>query len=267
MIEVTIRGIGLCAPGLADWATARSALAASAPEVGGRFDPPAPDVLPSAERRRASLSVRLAIAVAQQAVAEARIDPTTLASVFVSTDSDGDILHHICETLASPRPEISPTRFHNSVHNAASGYWTIAVHSQAPANMVTGTDEVFGAGLLEAALQAKVEARDVLLVAYDVPMPPPLLALHPVAAAGGLALVLAPGATSPGVARLQLEIAPAGVSAISTMPEPGMEPLRLANPMGRAMPLLTAIARRETRSVVLGLNAENVLRIQVDAAR
>jgi hypothetical protein len=46
-----------------------------------------------------------------------------------------------------------------------------------------------------------------------------------------------------------------------------MEALRLANPVGRAIPMLTAIARREARSVVLGLNAENVLRVQVDAAR
>ncbi|MGB8436994.1 MAG: beta-ketoacyl synthase chain length factor, partial [Burkholderiales bacterium] len=191
----------------------------------------------------------------------------TLASVFVSTDSDGDILHHICEALASPRPEISPTRFHNSVHNAASGYWSIAVHSHAPANMVTGTDEVFGSGLLEAALQAMIEARDVLLVAYDVPMPPPLLALHPVSASGGLALILAPGATSPGIARLRLEVTPAAVASVSRMQGPGMEALRLANPVGRAMPVLSAIARRESRSVVLGLNTENALRIQIDAAR
>jgi hypothetical protein len=266
VIEVTIRGIGFFAAGLSDWRAARALFAESAPYVGGKFELPAPDILPSAERRRASLSVRLAIAVAQQAVADAEIDPTTLASVFVSTDSDGDILHHICETLAGPRPEISPTRFHNSVHNAASGYWTIAIHSHAPSNMVTGTDEVFGTGLLEAALQAKVETRNVLLVAYDVPNPPPLLSLHPVAA-GGLALILAPGRTAPGVARLRLEVAPAAVASVSKMPNPGMEALRLANPMGRAMPILTAIARHESKSVVLGLNSKNALCIQVDAAR
>jgi len=66
---------------------------------------------------------------------------------------------------------------------------------------------------------------------------------------------------------LQLEIAPAGSATTTTMPDPGMEALRLANPMGRAMPLLTAIARHESRGVMLGLNAENSLRIHVDAAR
>jgi hypothetical protein len=267
MIAVSIRGIGFCAPGLDDWPAARSVLAGTAAYAGGRFDPPAPDALPSAERRRASVSVRLAIAVAQQAVAQAGVDPRTLASVFVSTDCDGDILHHICQALASPHPEISPTRFHNSVHNAASGYWTIAVQSRAPANMVTGTDEVFGAGLLEAAVQANVEARSVLLVAYDVPMPPPLLAMHPIAAAGGLALALAPEEGERDIARLRLEIVTGAAAADSKMPDRRLEALRLANPAGRALPLLTSVARRESRDVLLGLNAENALRIQIDAAR
>jgi len=267
MIAVAIRGIGFIAPGLADWPAARSVLAETAAYAGGTFDPPAPDGLPSAERRRASLSTRLAIAVAQQAVAQSGVDPATLASVFVSTDSDGGILHHICQALASPHPEISPTRFHNSVHNAASGYWTIAVQSNAPANLVTGTDEVFGAGLLEAAVQASVESRNVLLVAYDVPAPPPLLALHPVAAAGGLALLLAPDAAARDVATLRLEVMPAGKANVSKMPDATLEALRLANPVGRAIPLLAPIARGESRSVVLDLNAENALRVQVDAAR
>ncbi len=266
MIEVTIRGIGFAAPGLDDWPAARSVLAGASEYAGGAFNLSSPDVLPSAERRRASPSVRLAIAVAQQAVAQANIDPATLASVFVSTDSDGDVLHHICLALASPHPEISPTRFHNSVHNTASGYWTIAVQSRAPASMVTGTDDVFGAGLLEAAVQAKSEARNVLLVAYDVPMPPPLLAMHPIAAPGGLALLLAPGKGAHDIARLGLEIAPGAAAAGAKMPERRLEALRLANPIGRAIPLLVPIARGESRSVVLDLNASNALRVRVDAA-
>jgi Beta-ketoacyl synthase, N-terminal domain len=267
MIDVSIRGIGFIVPGLADWPAAERLLAGSAVYAGGPLDPPAPDALPSAERRRASLSVRLAIACAQQAVAMADLDPATLASVFVSTDSVGEILHDICRALACPRPEISPTRFHNSVHNVASGYWTIAVHCRAPANMVTGTDEVFGGGLLEAAVQAKVEARDVLLVAYDVPMPPPLLALHPVAASGGLALALTPQRTPGDFARLRIELVGAATTAISRMREPELEALRLANPVGRALPLLASIARRESGSIALGLNAGNALRVQIDVPR
>jgi len=267
MIAVAIRGIGFAVPGLADWSAAQRVLTGAAAYSGGKFDLPAPAALPSAERRRAGLPIRLAIAVAEQATAGSGIDPATLASVFVSTDGDGEILHHICLALAGREPEISPTRFHNSVHNAASGYWTIAVQSRAPAGMVTGTDDIFGAGLLEASVQANVEARPVLLVAYDVPMPPPLLAIHPVAAPGGLALLLSPEASSGDVARLKLEVVSGTATPASTMSERNLEALRCATPVGRALPVLTAIAQRESRSVVLTLNAENALRVAVDAAR
>ena len=267
MIDVAIRGIGFCTPGLDDWPAAREVLAGAAPYAGGRFEPPAPDALPSAERRRASVSIRLALAVAQQAVSQADFDPATLASVFVSTDSDGEILHHICQALTTPRPEISPTRFHNSVHNAASGYWTIAVQCRAPANMVTGTDEVFAAGLLEAAVQATVETCSVLLVAYDVPMPPPLLAIHPVAAPGGLALLLTPGTAPGAVATLRLEVRSGAVATETVLRDRRLEALRLANPVGRAIPVLAPIARGESASAVLALNASNALHVRIDAAR
>jgi hypothetical protein len=265
MIEVSIRGIGFIVPGLPDWQATQRVLAGTDAYSGGPLDPPAPDALPSAERRRASLPVRLAIAAAQQAVAAADLDPATLASVFASVDNDGETLHHICHALASTHPEISPTRFHNSVHNAASGYWTIAIHSRAPASMVTGADDVFGAALLEAAVQAHVEARNVLLVAYDVPMPPPLHALHPVATSASLALALAPDRSGRDAARLRIELVRA--TDLSRMADRALEALRLANPVGRALPLLASVARGETGSVVLGLNADNALRVQIDAAR
>jgi hypothetical protein len=265
MTEVSIRGIGFIMPGIEDWRVATRVLAGSVAYSGGSLEAPAPAVLPSAERRRASLPVRLAIAAAQQAVAAADLDPATLASVFASADNDGETLHHICHSLASPHPEISPTRFHNSVHNAASGYWTIAIHSRAPANMVAGADDVFGASLLEAAVQASVEARSVLLVAYDVPMPPPLHALHPVAASGSLALALAPDRSRRDAATLRVDLVRA--TDVSRMADQALEALRLANPVGRALPLLAAIARGETASVVLGLNADTALRVQIDAAR
>jgi Beta-ketoacyl synthase, N-terminal domain len=265
MTEVSIRGIGFVMPGIGDWRVATRVLAGSDAYSGGPLEAPAPDALPSAERRRASLSVKLAIAAAQQAVAAADLDPAKLASVFASADNDGQTLHHICHSLASPHPEISPTRFHNSVHNAASGYWTIAIHSRAPASMVTGADDVFGAGLLEAAVQASVEARSVLLVAYDVPMPPPLHALHPVAASGSVALALAPGRSRRDTARLRIEVVRA--TAVSRMTDRALESLRLANPAGRALPLLAPIARGEAASVVLGLNADTALRVEIDAAR
>ena len=56
------------------------------------------------------------------------------AVVFASGDADGENLHHILESLATPEHEVSPTRFHNSVHNAAAGYWNIATGARTPAH-------------------------------------------------------------------------------------------------------------------------------------
>ena len=43
---------------------------------------------------------------------------------------NGQVIHEICEALATDEREVSPTRFHNSVHNASAGYWGIATRSQ-----------------------------------------------------------------------------------------------------------------------------------------
>ena len=53
-------------------------------------------------------------------------DPATLPSVFTSAHGDLAVNDYMCATLATQPTAISPTRFHNSVHNAAAGYWTIA---------------------------------------------------------------------------------------------------------------------------------------------
>jgi len=82
-----------------------------------------------------------------------------------------------CKTLASDDRSISPTRFHNSVHNAPAGYWGIASGAMTPATVLCAHDASFGAGLLEALTQLAVdgslgfERGGTLLIAYDMPIP------------------------------------------------------------------------------------------------
>jgi hypothetical protein len=83
-------------------------------------------LLPPNERRRAPDTVALALQVAQTACANARRDPALLPTVFASTYGDMAITDYMCGTLAKTPTMLSPTRFHNSVHNAAAGYWSIA---------------------------------------------------------------------------------------------------------------------------------------------
>ena len=191
------------------------------------------NLLPPAERRRCAPSVAWALAVAQEAVTHSGLDASAFAVVFVSSDGDGDIVHRLCTALATPAAEVSPTDFHNSVHNAATGYWSIGAHSSAPSTALCAYDNSFAAGLLEAACQIATEKRPVLLVAVDLPYPPPLAAHRPVRHGFATALALEPGKG------LDISVEPHG-SATPLPPElEGFE----GNAVAACLPLLAALAR------------------------
>jgi hypothetical protein len=183
---------------LEGWTNSVAVLAGRTPYVRQSTAVPIPEGLPPAERRRIGLVVKLALGVGLQAISTAGVAPDNLPTVFASSGGDGENCHEICQALANDEKLISPTRFHNSVHNAAAGYWSIATRSKAASNALCAFDWSFAAGLLEAVTQVVVDRTRVLLVAYDVPYPQPLFAKRPIPEAFGVAFVLAPADGSPG---------------------------------------------------------------------
>ena len=151
-LSAYVDGVGLIGPGLANWTLGKAILAGEATYVEQCALLPAADTLPSAERRRVGRVVRLALAIGYEAASAAGQDTASLATVFASSGGDGDICHQICQMLATGDRQISPTRFHNSVHNAPAGYWGIATGARAPSTSLCAYDGSFGAGLLEALL-------------------------------------------------------------------------------------------------------------------
>ena len=121
-----IDGIAFWAPTLPGWDAARAAFRGEREPLATPAKRPAPEILAPAERRRAPDTVALALEVAAAAVRESGLDAATLPSIFTSAHGDLAINDYMCTTLASAPTLISPTKFHNSVHNAAAGYWTIA---------------------------------------------------------------------------------------------------------------------------------------------
>ena len=256
-LTVWVQGIGLLGPGLISWPAARDVLRGAAPHVSRPTELPPPARLPPAERRRAGPAVKLALAVADEAVAQARVDAAALATVFTSSSGEGVNCHLLCETLATPAPVVSPTRFTNSVHNAASGCWHIAVASQATSTSLCAFDASFGAGLIEAATCVATSGAPVLLVASDSPYPEPLHATRPLPDHFGLALLLVPAETEHSLAALTITLtlsngaaAPADSAAISRCEDASLEALRRAIPAAAALPLLVALARGEAPQCV-----------------
>lgn len=257
-------GVGLLGPGLDNWAAAQPVLAGSAPYAPRPTVPPPPQSLPPAERRRTGVAVKVVLAIAHDALAAAALDPKQLAAVFSSSGADGDNCDAICKTLASDDRHISPTRFHNSVHNAPAGYWGIASGAMTPATVLCAYDASFGAGLLEAMAQVSEDRQGTLLLAYDAPYPEPLHAKRPLPAAFGLALALMPRQSPQSLARVRVSLAD---GAADTLDVAEFETLRLAIPAARSLPLLQLLARGEAGRVVLDYLAPLRLAVTVEPCR
>jgi Beta-ketoacyl synthase, N-terminal domain len=269
-LQVTVTGIGLLGPGLASWAQGQALLARPGSWLHSATVVPAPQRLPATERRRAGAVVKASVVVADEALATSGLDPTGLATVFTSSTGDPSNCHLLCEALATADRLVSPTRFTNSVHNAAAGYWHIATQSRAPSTSLAAFDASFAAGLLEAAVQCHATGQPVLLVAADVPYPEPLHAIRPVADVFAVALLLAPaGSTAATTGRtLALGTAPTSDShpAITACQHTGLDALAHAIPAARALPLLVALALPAAARVVLEGLPGLLLQVSVAAA-
>ena len=260
-LTVYVDGIGIWAPGIADWAALQRVLSAgdiAAPDAEAR---PAPSILPPTERRRAPEPVLLASEAASQAATMAGRDPSTLACVFTSTHGDLAITDQMCATLAVDPRELSPTRFHNSVHNAPAGYWTVAAHCHKTATAISAGPSSFAAGIVEAATEVAADGDAVLLAAYDILARGPLAEVAPSGVPFAAAFVLSPSRNAASLA--QLSIYPLqGTAAAKALP--AVLAALSSNPTAvQALPLLVALAERKSAKVTLTSGRNTSLAIEV----
>jgi hypothetical protein len=242
-LSLRVLGVGVYAPGLPDWPSAAAALRGEHEPDTSALARPAPPLLPAAERRRAPETVLFAAQAAAEACAQAGLDPAALPCVFSSAQGDIAISDYLCATLATAPLELSPTKFHNSVHNAAVGYWTIATGCRAASTALSAWTSNFGSGLLEAGLQAIDGGVPVLLVIYDTAAVGALQSVIPFDCGFAAALVIAPhGDANPAAAQLRLE--PAAADALAAEPEADWAcALHRRNASAAALVLLQALAQ------------------------
>jgi len=258
---VWLTGAGVLGPGLTDWHGAREILLGRLRYADAPDPDPLPGLLPPNERRRCSVPARWALTVGSEALAASGIASESAAIVFTSCGGDGQITHQICEGLAAQPPQMSPTRFLNSVHNAPAGYWSIFARCRASSTTLCGHDASFSAGLLEAAAQVVVEQKPVLLVAYDLPYPAPMRALWPVTRPFAAALLLAPAASGEFARKLSIELAPGSGDAAWPESLPGD---LASNPAAQALRVLALAARDEGGGVKLKYLEKSHLAIEID---
>ena len=266
LLSAYLDGLGLLGPGITNWPQGLAILAGQTSYQKQKTVLSPPASLPAAERRRASPGVMAALEVGHEACAMADVRPADPASVFASSGGDGRICHAICSALASGDTMISPTQFHNSVHNAISGYWGIAAGAMTPSSVVSAHDGSFAAGLLEAVMLLGSEQRPVLLIACDSDYPQPLHDARPVPDTFAVALLLTT-TPHPGKTIAQLDFCGDSLftdSPVQTMDDDTLEALRRSIPAARCLPLLQAIARGEAGRIVL--DYVNLPHLAVDLA-
>jgi hypothetical protein len=162
-----VRGLGLWTPGFASpeaWCRGESKASVVTPEA---------DLLSGALRRRATGLTRMAVEVFRQATRAADCDVATVPIVWATSHGEHATAIKILGMMRSGEGKLSPTHFHNSVHNTASGYASIAAGNCAPSTTLTGGAELAASAFLEATCHLEATAEDVVVVLADEPLLPP----------------------------------------------------------------------------------------------
>lgn len=243
---------------------------------------PKPEIIPANERRRAPLPVRLAVESSWQATQSSSYAAEDLSCVFVSSLGDTQLTDYMCRVLASENKQLSPTKFHNSVHNAAAGYWTISTGCMKAANSIAGYEESVALTLLEAMTQLQCEQTPILLTFYDAPVSPVLKSLLKNEQAFAVSVILEPvlelasksvqepKQTKPtSVNRLNTMLTAEVVNKAAKWPElavPSLQALYTDNPTAKILALLSSLSEasalhNKQQTVDMPLSAESCLRV------
>jgi len=264
MLSVYIDAVGLAAPGLPTWNDSQAILCGKKPYVASELEKYKPLQLPPNERRRATELVRIAFRVCEDMMNNSQVGMRDCASVFASSGGDYPIIDQICKALCEEERLVSPTQFHNSVHNSAAGYWGIATESQLASASISAYDYSFNAGLLEAASLCCSENLYTILAVYDIKPPAPIDEKRNITTEFGAAFLLSPQKTAQSMVKLSINNLGVSVTAASVSSNSQLEQLRLSNPAARTLPLLELIARKESGQIYL-LGANNAA-VQVDVS-
>ena len=248
-----------------NWDEFCSLVTAGGDGAEAQWQVPAPEAIPARERRRSPLMVRLAVEVAYQACARAGIDTQNVATVYSSSMGDTEITDYMCWVLSGESKVLSPTRFHNSVHNAPAGYWSISAGNHAPSNSIAGSRESFPVAILEASILSAAEQRPVLLIASDIIVPGPLGDVYPIGEPFGVALVLDAAATDDNVWEASVEQCATG-PRWPDVRHPLLQTISERNPAARCLALLEVIAIKSRSSIQWPLNDSTYLKMRIECS-
>jgi hypothetical protein len=167
MKPVYVCGVGLFTPGFG------SVSAWCAGERDPGVEKPEASLLTGPLKRRATPLTRMSVEVFEQVARQAGRDPSSLQTVWANAHGEHTPAIKLLGMMHVGEGKLSPTQFHNSVHNTAGGYASIATANPSPSTTVSGGRELVASALLEAWCLLEASGRDVAVMMADEPLLPP----------------------------------------------------------------------------------------------
>jgi hypothetical protein len=255
MKTIFVEAVEMLGPGLRNWDEGAALLRDPGSYVSTDTLPAGdPAMLAPNERRRTTEAIRLALRVIEQLAERSSVDLSNTTSVFASSAGDLHMTDRVCFALSLPGAPVSPTHFHNVVHNATAGYWSIGAHARAASTSLSAGDESFVAGLFEAWSIADTDRVPVLFVAYEHPAPAIIDRHWPICAPFATAMLLSHEPLGRNCHAMRVQRVPRCDDTRMACAE--WERLRTGNAAARALPVLERLATGSSESVFL-LSAEN----------
>lgn len=243
MKPLFVTGLGLWAPGFPDVAAWREGRA-----VEGADKPPC-KLIDSRLKRGSSRFGNMLGEVVEQACTAAGLDVRIVPTFYGSSLGEIETMVLLLRMLREEDGKLSPNRFKNSVHNAASGLLSIATGNTAFSTAIAGGERSFESTLLEAWAYLHVEGGAAVLAVGDDRAPEPLDALgRHGALAVGLALSAEPPSTGPRISISGLRRASEPLEAHARVPSE-----LVTNCASAALELVEAVLARRAGTVSVAL--------------
>ena len=239
-VEIYVNAIGVSGPGLVDWDSSQPIFSG---EKVLSLDPvvyPEISLLKGSQGRHITRTMRLIHGACLQLVNRIGKENICVPTIFSSSSNDHDIADEIFRSLHTDADSVSPTSFHNSVHNAPVGYWTIALKNHNPYTSIAASNHSFPMGLIEAIAYQKCNDVSVVLGVYEGATPMPLHQVHPVVHPFAVALHLSPKPSPRSIVRLQVSFIKTGIESKCGYKE--LDEFQMQNAAARCFPLLCDIA-------------------------
>jgi hypothetical protein len=269
-LQCRVVGIGAWGPGFNDWPSLQTLLRDGYAETPPAAANPAPQIIPANERRRAPLPVKIAVEVSWQALQQSGLAASDVACVFGSGLGDTEITDYMCRVLTTELKQLSPTKFHNSVHNAAAGYWTISTGCMKSANSIAAYHQTAGLALFEGISQCVAQQEPVLITLFDTEAHATYRQIFSCTQNFGAALLIEPvNAQSANNSGPVLTLTDAQSATQPTaLADPFLENLAATNPAAGILKLLNLLAQApqpSTTQTALAIGPARAITLRVES--